>query len=120
MLMKHKFHFNLGSLSLAHCYRWFFLLLSVARKLWCPQNLSQKICTSCHFQMVEVDIPQSLFEEQGRQLYGANLLEIQVLASCNIFRPIKLLGFQQFYIFMISIQKNSLSDTQFCTSSYLA
>ncbi|KAG2390801.1 hypothetical protein HKW66_Vig0134380 [Vigna angularis] len=27
--------------------------------------------------MVEVDIPQSLFEEQGRQLYGANLLEIQ-------------------------------------------
>ncbi|PON91885.1 Trigger factor [Trema orientale] len=27
--------------------------------------------------MVEVDIPQSLFQEQGRQLYGANLLEIQ-------------------------------------------
>ncbi|KAI9108615.1 hypothetical protein K1719_020499 [Acacia pycnantha] len=27
--------------------------------------------------MVEVDIPQSLFEEQGRQLYGANLLELQ-------------------------------------------
>lgn len=28
--------------------------------------------------MVEVDIPQSFFEEQGRQLYGARLLEIQV------------------------------------------
>ncbi|KAF5201724.1 Trigger factor, partial [Thalictrum thalictroides] len=27
--------------------------------------------------MVEVDIPQSLFEEQGRQLYGAKLLQIQ-------------------------------------------
>ncbi|KAJ8754980.1 hypothetical protein K2173_015492 [Erythroxylum novogranatense] len=27
--------------------------------------------------MVEVDIPQSLFEEEGRQLYGAKLLEIQ-------------------------------------------
>lgn len=29
-------------------------------------------------QMMEIDIPQSLFEEQGRQLYGAKLLEIQV------------------------------------------
>lgn len=29
-------------------------------------------------QMVEIDIPQSMFEEQGRQLYGAKLLEIQV------------------------------------------
>ncbi|KAK2987043.1 hypothetical protein RJ640_004769 [Escallonia rubra] len=27
--------------------------------------------------MIEVDIPQSLFEEQGRQLYGSKLLEIQ-------------------------------------------
>ncbi|CAL5190703.1 unnamed protein product [Lathyrus oleraceus] len=27
--------------------------------------------------MVEVDIPRSLFEEQGRQFYGANLLEMQ-------------------------------------------
>ncbi|OMP04326.1 hypothetical protein COLO4_09733 [Corchorus olitorius] len=27
--------------------------------------------------MVEIDIPQSLFEEQGRQLYGAKLLEVQ-------------------------------------------
>jgi len=61
--------------------------------------LSQKICASCHFQIVQVDIPQSLFEEQGRQLYGANLLEIQVLvASCTIFRPIRQLKFQLFYI----------------------
>ncbi|KAH1221799.1 Trigger factor-like protein TIG, Chloroplastic [Glycine soja] len=44
---------------------------------------------------VQVDIPQSLFEEQGRQLYGANLLEIQVLvASCIIFRPIRQHKFQ--------------------------
>ncbi|KAK9151500.1 hypothetical protein Syun_009809 [Stephania yunnanensis] len=27
--------------------------------------------------MVEIDIPQSIFEDQGRQLYGATLLEIQ-------------------------------------------
>ncbi|KAF8410796.1 hypothetical protein HHK36_003333 [Tetracentron sinense] len=27
--------------------------------------------------MIEVDIPQSLFEEQGRQFYGAKLLQIQ-------------------------------------------
>uniref|UniRef100_A0A7N0VCP0 peptidylprolyl isomerase n=1 Tax=Kalanchoe fedtschenkoi TaxID=63787 RepID=A0A7N0VCP0_KALFE len=27
--------------------------------------------------MVDVEVPQSLFEEQGRQLYGAQLLEIQ-------------------------------------------
>ncbi|XXG53731.1 hypothetical protein AAC387_Pa03g1785 [Persea americana] len=27
--------------------------------------------------LIEVDIPQSLFEEQGRQLYGAKLLELQ-------------------------------------------
>lgn len=27
--------------------------------------------------MVEVDIPQSLFDEQGRQLYGSSLLEMQ-------------------------------------------
>uniref|UniRef100_A0A2P2LTV4 Trigger factor-like protein TIGic n=1 Tax=Rhizophora mucronata TaxID=61149 RepID=A0A2P2LTV4_RHIMU len=33
-------------------------------------------------QMVEVDIPQSLFEEQGRQLYGAKLLQIQ--ANMNL------------------------------------
>ncbi|XP_061342194.1 trigger factor-like protein TIG, Chloroplastic [Gastrolobium bilobum] len=32
---------------------------------------------------VEVDIPQSLFEEQGRQLYGANLLEIQAKVKLN-------------------------------------
>ncbi|XP_039072270.1 trigger factor-like protein TIG, Chloroplastic [Hibiscus syriacus] len=29
------------------------------------------------WKMVEIDIPQSLFEEQGWQLYGAKLLEIQ-------------------------------------------
>ncbi|CAH9076119.1 unnamed protein product [Cuscuta europaea] len=34
-------------------------------------------------QMVEVDIPQSLFEEQGRQLYGAQLLEIQSNMKLN-------------------------------------
>ncbi|CAH9063841.1 unnamed protein product [Cuscuta epithymum] len=34
-------------------------------------------------QMVEVDIPQSLFEEQGRQLYGAQLLEIQANMKLN-------------------------------------
>ncbi|XVF77346.1 hypothetical protein PTKIN_Ptkin14bG0035500 [Pterospermum kingtungense] len=33
--------------------------------------------------MVEVDIPQSLFEEQGRQLYGAKLLEIQANVKLN-------------------------------------
>ncbi|OAY55645.2 trigger factor-like protein TIG, Chloroplastic [Manihot esculenta] len=33
--------------------------------------------------MVEVDIPQSLFEEQGRQLYGARLLEIQANMKLN-------------------------------------
>ncbi|KAB1217240.1 Trigger factor-like protein TIG [Morella rubra] len=33
--------------------------------------------------MVEVDIPQSLFEEQGRQLYGAKLLEIQANMKLN-------------------------------------
>ncbi|GER32874.1 trigger factor, partial [Striga asiatica] len=31
--------------------------------------------------MVEVDIPLSLFEEQGRQLYGAQLLQIQILTD---------------------------------------
>lgn len=33
--------------------------------------------------MVEIDIPQSLFEEQGRQLYGAKLLEIQANMKLN-------------------------------------
>ncbi|XP_059441079.1 trigger factor-like protein TIG, Chloroplastic [Corylus avellana] len=33
--------------------------------------------------MVEVDVPQSLFEEQGRQLYGAKLLEIQANVKLN-------------------------------------
>lgn len=35
--------------------------------------------------MVEVDVPQSLFEEQGRQLYGAKLLEIQVGTWKNMY-----------------------------------
>ncbi|KAJ4725175.1 Trigger factor [Melia azedarach] len=33
--------------------------------------------------MVEIDIPQSLFEEQGRQLYGAQLLQIQENMKLN-------------------------------------
>nr|AKM76853.1 trigger factor type chaperone family protein [Pelargonium transvaalense] len=33
--------------------------------------------------MVEIDIPQSVFEEQGRQLYGAQLLEIQTKLNLN-------------------------------------
>ncbi|CAI0379355.1 unnamed protein product [Linum tenue] len=33
--------------------------------------------------MVEVDIPKSLFEEQGRQLYGAKLLQIQANMKLN-------------------------------------
>ncbi|XP_057441101.1 trigger factor-like protein TIG, Chloroplastic [Lotus japonicus] len=33
--------------------------------------------------MVEVDIPPSLFEEQGRQLYGGNLLEMQAKYKLN-------------------------------------
>ncbi|GAV85867.1 FKBP_C domain-containing protein/Trigger_N domain-containing protein/Trigger_C domain-containing protein [Cephalotus follicularis] len=33
--------------------------------------------------MVEVDIPQYLFEEQGRQLYGAKLLQIQAKMKLN-------------------------------------
>jgi hypothetical protein len=35
--------------------------------------------------MVEVDIPQSLFEEQGRQLYVARLLEIQVVVTIYFY-----------------------------------
>ncbi|XP_028556876.1 trigger factor-like protein TIG, Chloroplastic isoform X3 [Dendrobium catenatum] len=33
--------------------------------------------------IVEVDIPQSLFEEQGRQLYGARLLQLQAGRKVN-------------------------------------
>ncbi|KAL5735841.1 hypothetical protein ACOSQ2_030629 [Xanthoceras sorbifolium] len=33
--------------------------------------------------MVEIDIPQSLFEEQGRQFYGAQLLQIQANMKLN-------------------------------------
>ncbi|KVI02293.1 Trigger factor [Cynara cardunculus var. scolymus] len=34
-------------------------------------------------EMIQVDIPQSLFEEQGRQLYGARLLQIQANMKLN-------------------------------------
>ncbi|CAG7892501.1 unnamed protein product [Brassica rapa] len=34
--------------------------------------------------MVEVEIPQSLFEEQGRQFYGARLLEIQASGNMKL------------------------------------
>lgn len=33
--------------------------------------------------LVEVDVPQSLFEEQGRQFYGAKLLELQGSVKLN-------------------------------------
>ncbi|KAJ6845196.1 trigger factor-like protein TIG, Chloroplastic [Iris pallida] len=33
--------------------------------------------------IVEIDIPQSLLEEQGRQLYGANLLQLQAANKLN-------------------------------------
>ncbi|KDP39196.1 hypothetical protein JCGZ_00953 [Jatropha curcas] len=33
--------------------------------------------------MVEIDIPRSLFEEQGRQFYGAKLLEVQAKMKLN-------------------------------------
>nr|AKM76838.1 trigger factor type chaperone family protein [Hypseocharis bilobata] len=33
--------------------------------------------------MVEIDIPKSLFEEQGRQLYGSKLLELQGKVKLN-------------------------------------
>nr|AKM76844.1 trigger factor type chaperone family protein [Pelargonium cotyledonis] len=33
--------------------------------------------------MVEIDIPQSIFEEQGRQLYGSQLLELQTKVKLN-------------------------------------
>ncbi|KAH9652068.1 trigger factor-like protein TIG [Citrus sinensis] len=35
------------------------------------------------YKMVEIDIPQSLFEEQGRQLYGAQLLQMQAGMKLN-------------------------------------
>lgn len=33
--------------------------------------------------LIDVEIPQSLFEEQGRQLYGAKLLELQASRKLN-------------------------------------
>jgi len=38
----------------------------------------------CYLQMVQVDIPQSLLEEEGRQMYGTKLLEIQVSPNCGL------------------------------------
>lgn len=43
--------------------------------------------------MVEVEIPQSLFEEQGRQFYGARLLEIQASVSMTVVDLYLLLSF---------------------------
>lgn len=42
--------------------------------------------------MVEVDIPPSLFEEQGRQLYGGNLLEMQVRIHLQVTKIVGLSG----------------------------
>lgn len=74
--------------------------------------------------MVEVDIPQSLFEEQGRQLYGANLLEIQVLVtSCNIFRQSGNLDSTILYVYDFPAKEKLKSLSQahlFFNSSYLA
>lgn len=39
--------------------------------------------------MIEVDIPRSLFEEQGRQLYGGQLLQLQVCVTSPIFSSLK-------------------------------
>lgn len=36
----------------------------------------------CLLQMIDVDVPQTIFTEQGRELYGAQLLQIQV-RTCN-------------------------------------
>ena len=48
-------------------------------------NFDIYVSVSCNIQMVEADIPQSLFEEQGRQLYGAKLLQIQVGTCINTY-----------------------------------
>jgi cytochrome b subunit of formate dehydrogenase len=52
--------------------------------------------------MVEVDVPQSLFEEQGRQLYGAKLLEIQVSTWKYVLfqgTQFSVIGFQKFHLY---------------------
>lgn len=68
------------------------------------------------FQMIEVDIPQSLFEEQGRQLYGANLLEIQVLIVTYLYQFQNLILSNTVLLSMISIQEISASSPHW--SSY--
>lgn len=83
--------------------------LYAARKHLFVKFITKDLC-NLYFQMVEVDIPQSLFEEQGRQLYGASLLEIQVMiASCVFFRPIKQLNFKKFTFIYNLMNKNLLS-----------
>lgn len=57
------------------------------------------------FQMIEVDIPPSLLEEQGRQLYGAQLLQMQVSS----------------YWIAVSLRNPNLADIRpvvFITSSF--
>lgn len=39
--------------------------------------------------MIDVDIPRSLFEEQGRQLYGGQLLQLQVGVISPNFSSLK-------------------------------
>ncbi|KAK8930674.1 Trigger factor-like protein TIG [Platanthera zijinensis] len=41
--------------------------------------------------IVEVVVPQSLFEEQGRELYGAKLLQLQEVTTQNPYRSIVIL-----------------------------
>lgn len=42
------------------------------------EQAADNVILDCVSKMIEVDIPRSLFEEQGRQLYGAQLLQLQV------------------------------------------
>jgi hypothetical protein len=56
--------------------------------------------------MVEVDVPQSLFEEQGRQLYGAKLLEIQVSTWKYVLfqgTQFSVIGFQKFHLLHVLV-----------------
>lgn len=75
-------------------------------------------------QMIEVDIPQSLFEEQGRQLYGAQLLQIQV---CFFRLPVSLekpnseatanLGYPPFYAVSVWQANMKLNEQQLASLS---
>lgn len=44
--------------------------------------------------MVEIDIPQSLFEEEGRQMYGAKLMQVQVSSTNYILQDHNLLSWE--------------------------